>query len=152
MTNLGKLLTIALAALLSACAASGPQFSEVKAPPPGKGVIYLFREDDMHLSGRKAFFALDGKPVAALDRNGYIPLVVDAGAHKITHTFGELMSLGRFDDQTIHRTVDVCSGCTSVVKLEVWPGGPGFQWTLRVLSKDKAMEELRNSRLQPFSP
>jgi hypothetical protein len=73
---------IIAAALLSACAASGPAF--VAEPTSGnQSTIYLFRPSKFANGGASPDVVLDGRKVGSISNGGYLPLHVPSGSHTL---------------------------------------------------------------------
>ncbi len=83
-TLLGLSLLGALA--LGGCAtASGPSFSRVEAPQPGKAQLYLYRKSALYaMAGKYQVVAVpSGQSLGELSNATYLVLPLDAGKHSI---------------------------------------------------------------------
>ncbi|MDB5800532.1 MAG: hypothetical protein JWL63_1471 [Rhodocyclales bacterium] len=79
----GFLIFSFLFALLSGCAATGPQFSPVSQMSPGNGVIYIYRPDAGANRAIAPGIKVDGREYSTLRNNGYMPFELAAGEHEI---------------------------------------------------------------------
>ena len=73
----------AAAALLSGCAATGPQFSGVAKPVEDKGDVYLYRTSALFAVAQSFSVTLDGKDVGQLYNASYLQMRVSPGKHEL---------------------------------------------------------------------
>ena len=64
---------------LQGCATSGPGFTEVSPAPPGRAMIYLYRESRMMGAAGSFTIFKNGKNLVKLKNGGYLPIEVEAG-------------------------------------------------------------------------
>ena len=89
--------------LLSACATvpmASPEMdmqAKKMTPPPGKAVLYLYRDSDMHGSAVNLNVMLDGRPVGQLAPSTYMMWVANPGKHEIAATIGGIQGNNNVD-------------------------------------------------------
>lgn len=80
-------LSVATMAALAGCAtATGPVFTAIEAPPPGKAHLYLYRKSALYSSGA-GFAVIDTRtkrPLGELFNASYLVLPLDPGKHVIS--------------------------------------------------------------------
>jgi hypothetical protein len=75
-----KLLSVlALAALLAACATTGPVYQEVPSIPAGKAVVYIYRPPSFFGAAISYIVYANQLPVVDLHNGGYLPYFSEPG-------------------------------------------------------------------------
>ena len=72
--------SLALAIMLTGCGASGPVFKPVDPIPPGKGVVYIYRESSFLGSGVFGTVTADKTPITKVRNGGYFPYIANPGS------------------------------------------------------------------------
>ncbi|GGC93388.1 DUF2846 domain-containing protein [Undibacterium terreum] len=143
--NLATALTAS--ALLSACVtATGPQFSGVASPEPGKGDVYLYRSAAMAASLDSFAVTLDEKKIGSLANGSFLHLRIEPGQHKLTVKPSGL-------SKTSEVEMEIKSAETMFYKYE-FPTGPLMNLFFAgssIVQKDRTlaieeMKELRSSK------
>lgn len=75
------LLAIAFVVLIVAtgCASNGPKFTPVSSIPPGKGVVYVYRQPKFAGSAVYGTVKANDVPITKVRSGGYYPYITDPG-------------------------------------------------------------------------
>jgi Protein of unknown function (DUF2846) len=139
------------ALLLSACAASGPDFSTAPAPIPEskQSLVYIYRPDTFALGGRDAYFYVDGINISDLSRNGYTWFAAPAGKHVLTQKWPIDISI----TDKLDLPVNWEPGKTYYYRFTTTAttGYPGLtiHWQFGRVTQEVALEEIQTTKLQP---
>jgi hypothetical protein len=137
-------------ALLSGCAAIGPDYSPAPPPAADQALVYIYRIDNMALGGRDAYFYVDGVNVADLSRNGYTWFHVKAGTHGLKQAWPFDMSRRM---QPLIGAFDWKPGRTYFYRFEAdgdfYLFVNHFRWTLLEVPAQQAQLEIADKKLQP---
>lgn len=98
--------------LLVSCGATGPSFQPV-SPPPGKGVVYIYRQSSFVGGGVFGTVRANNQPVTKIRNGGYFPYVGPPGNTRFSVT----------TEATNEATVTVDPGKSKYLKTTV---GMGF--------------------------
>ena len=148
MNRRNVLLAALMSAVLSGCAAVGPQFDERTEPSvaDGSALLYVYRLDTAYMAARTATIALDGKKVGNLNRAGYIVAKLKPGTYVLTQNwvqwFGEM---GEFN-KPLSTELTLASG-----QVSYWLLGTGvYAWRMQPVSAMTARSELQVLKRQPI--
>ena len=76
-SNLWLVLTVVL---VTGCSASGPTFKPIDPIPTGKGVVYIYRESGLVVSGVYGTVTANQKPITKIKNGGYYPYISNPGS------------------------------------------------------------------------
>lgn len=79
---LQSLVSLAVLAI-SACAATGPVYSELTTTDENTGVLYVYRPAELSNAAASPGVVVDGQEYAVLPRGGYMAFELGAGAHRV---------------------------------------------------------------------
>ena len=127
---------------LVSCTATGPLYTErnnIKAPSPGKALVYVYRIDTIIGSGVSAHLIDNGVDVGAVNVGGYIVYEAMPGNHKLfTKTTG-------IDKPT---DIEMVAGQIYYLRIDYEPGTWTGTFTVKLFLEDQALPELRLTRYQ----
>lgn len=103
----------------TSCTTFGPAYAPHPGIQPDESLLYIFRPPAHAQGALTAVFTLDDVPVAKLENNGYVALVVKPGVHKLRHNWkGGLLGSSELDSRTIELNVTLTPGSTSYIRLD----------------------------------
>lgn len=79
----GLVAAIAAVSLLTACAATGPQFSGIATPAADKGDVYLYRTSAFAAGGAEFAVSLDEKKIDSIPNAAFLHLRLEPGKHTL---------------------------------------------------------------------
>jgi hypothetical protein len=137
-----KLLCVLLVASSGiACGASGPAFQR-EEPSETEGTIYIYRPDEICLSGQSPTVALDNVPIGRLKNGGYLWRRVEPGVHTVKITGVENLDVGQY--------VNVGAGEEAFVKwrpiCQERAGTTTFSVNINEIGGDQALGEIAETR------
>ncbi|AGU53749.1 hypothetical protein VAPA_2c11950 [Variovorax paradoxus B4] len=114
--------TAIAALLLTACGATGPQFTSAEAPTGESSAIYIYRPSKFAAGGFSPLLVIDDKVIGKISSGSYARRNLDAGVHKI-----ELRrpseAYGKFKTRSLEVTTK--PGSTTYIRYHVEHKGPG---------------------------
>lgn len=127
---------VAVAMIITGCAASGPSFKKVTEVPSGKALIYIYRPD-LHEGGAYTpDVKIEGHVEFPLRNGGYFPHLSTPGTVKIS-----ISNTGSFS-----LTIDAAAGETYFVKGGLVRFGFGVPYIISV-PVDVGQEEIKECKL-----
>jgi hypothetical protein len=147
--RLHRAVLILTMALLSGCAAIGPQYAAAPPPAQDQALVYIYRVNTMALGGRGADFYVDDVHVVDLRRNGYTWFHVKAGPHGLVQTWAADLA---WKTEKIAQAVDWDAGKTYFYRFDVTGeiayGAMKWNWTLSEVPARQALLEMSDKKLQ----
>lgn len=153
MWKLLRAAALAMGTLLSGCvyvaanmiqeATREADFVPARPPYPGEALVYIYRPYGGALSGRHAYFYVDGEKQVDIGARGYTPLYLSIGEHQLRQSWP--IDMGGFKDLNTRLTVE--GGSTYYYRFLISGSSTQFTWSLEQVSEDLAMSELPSCRL-----
>jgi hypothetical protein len=125
--------------VIAGCATLGPAFQPVNSIPEGVGLIYLYRESAFFGGGVTYDVKVGETVITTLPSGGYYPYLVKPGE----------VELWAKTEARSAVTVDVKAGEVYYVKGEVGVGFLVGRPHLRVVTREKGEQEIKDCKLIP---
>ncbi|OGI41306.1 MAG: hypothetical protein A2140_02770 [Candidatus Muproteobacteria bacterium RBG_16_62_13] len=130
-----------LGAILTGCAAPGPQFTGLQGVPQGSAELIVYRKSALFASGHTMPLLIDGNKVGELYNGSYFQQQLSPGNHSIKVTTGGL-------GKSAEATVQLAPGARKFLHLD-FPTGPLANSffvgvTLEERGEAMALEDLKN--------
>lgn len=130
---------ILLATVIAGCSAPGPQFKRVEAIPPGKGVVYIYRQPRIAGSGVVGTISANTVPVVRIRSGGYFPYISEPGR----------VNFAVKSEVTDEADVNVEAGKATYLKASIGSGFRMSQLNLSEVPPELGSLEIGECRLLP---
>lgn len=125
------------------CLAAGPE-ETAPAPPTGKALVYLYRQDTWPEVRADALFTIGDTSVANLSANSYTWFYVPQGSQRLEQRWDLL----RYSNAVQHKDFAARSGSTYYFRLSVEGEIRQMRWWISTIAAAAAILEIAKCRFQ----
>ncbi|WP_045225046.1 DUF2846 domain-containing protein [Methyloterricola oryzae] len=130
---------VLLAAVTSGCSTAAPHFKPAEAIPPGKGVVYIYRQPRIAGSGVVGTITANKVAIVRIRSGGYFPYISEPGR----------VNFAVKSEVTDEADVNVEAGKATYLKVSIGSGFRMSQFNLSEVPLELGSLEITECRLLP---